>query len=435
MASPILIPDALGSDLRSRYHDLYAHPTRSLADLVRIEDPAFYVNPWPVYERMQNEAPAYFYEPFNTWVLTKHDDVKSASRNSEIFSARHGILLYDAIKHDAGISSLFAGDGDIIGLSDPPRHGELRRIMQPAFLPESLARLEVRIGEFCDRLLDAITPGSSTDWVEAVAMPLPIMVISEILGIGDDQFVLDKVRAWTDATEDLVSRDLSPEELSTTLGAFDSLNDYIEEMFDEKRRNPGDDFLSSLLNDHLDNERLSPANVLGFAQLLIAAGADTTRALLAEMMAHLASFDDQRRLVADDRSLVPNAIEEVLRFAPSARGFARQVVQDTTIRGQNLVSGQRVWMAYDAANRDPDAFERPHEFDVTRATNRRNVAFGFGTHVCIAAPLVRLEARILLNKLLDRFSDFNLDGPGHRVESFLRNGWVDLPVVLEPRRD
>ena len=105
-------------------------------------------------------------------------------------------------------------------------------------------------------------------------------------------------------------------------------------------------------------------------------------------------------------------------------------MQDTTLRGQELKSGQRVWMSYDAANRDPDVFERPSEFDITRPSNRKNVAFGFGTHVCIAAPLVRVEVKILLGKLISRFPRFELAGSGHRVESFLRNGWVDLPVVF-----
>lgn len=430
MATVMLTPDALSKEIRERYARLYADATKPLSELVRIEDPAFYVNPWPVYERLQAEAPVYYYEPLNTWILTKHADVKTVARVSETFSVQHGILLYDGIKKDAGVGTLFAGDGDIMGLTDPPRHGELRRIMQPAFLPESLNRLESRINEFCDQLLDQIEAEKTVDWVDAVASQLPVRVVAAILGIPEDEAVFDKVRAWTDATENLASRDLSPEELTATLGAFDTLNEFIYEMFEERRRQPADDFLTSLVNDHLDNERLSPSNMLAFVQLLIAAGFDTTQALLTELIAHLAVFPQQRRLLVTDRSLIPNAIEEVLRFAPSARGFARQVVQDTSLRGQHLETGQRVWMAYDAANRDPDAFERPSDFDITRESNRRNVAFGFGTHVCIAAPLVRLEAKILLEKLIDRFADFELVEGGRRVESFLRNGWHELPVVF-----
>jgi cytochrome P450 len=166
--------------------------------------------------------------------------------------------------------------------------------------------------------------------------------------------------------------------------------------------------------------------------LLISAGADTSRSLLSELIAHLAMFPDQRDLLRSDPALIPNAIEEVLRFAPAAHGFARQVMQDTELGGQTLRAGQRIWMAYDAANRDPDVFDRPHEFDIRRETNRRNLAFGFGTHVCIAAPQVRLETKILLEKLIARYPRFEFAGIGRRAESFLRNGWVELPIVFYP---
>ena len=434
-----MITDVLNLEARDpatvqRYEERYAVSTRPLADLVRIEDPAFYVHPWPVYERMQAEAPVYYYEPFNTWILTRHEDVRHAARNPEAFSAAHGILLYDGVRSNNALGQLFAGNGDMIGLTDPPRHGELRRIMQPPFTPSWLARLKPRIEGSCDRIIGKIVPGEPVNWTGAVASRLPALVIAAILGIpddDDDEFSA-RVRGWTDATEELSTRDQSPEELAVTLAAFGSLNDFIGETFERKRGCPAEDFLSSLLNDHLDNEKLSEANITAFAQLLISAGADTTRSLLSEMAAHFAMFPGQLDLLRHDMSLVPNAIEEVLRFAPAARGFARQAVQDVTMRGQRITSGERVWLAYEAANRDPEVFERPHEFDIRRSANRRNVTFGFGTHVCIAAPLVRMETKILLEKLVTRFSRFEIAGPGRRAESFLRNGWVELPMVFHP---
>jgi cytochrome P450 len=395
---------------------------------VRIEDSAFYVNPLPVYERMRTEAPAYFYESFNTWVLTKHADVQYASRQHEIFSCEHGILLYDGIKKGGGIGELFAGGGDLIGLTDPPRHGELRRIMQPPFTPPALARLQGQTEAHCDRLLAQIIPGEPFDWVREVASRLPIVVIAAILGIpDDDQAFFDQVRVWTNATEELVSRDLSAEELK---GAFDSLNVFVSAVFDEKRRNPGDHFLSSLLTDHLDKRKLSERNLVGFAQLLIAAGADTSRSLLSEVVAQLCLFPEQRAALVKDHTLIPNAIEEVLRFSPAARGFARQLIEDTSMLGVEMKAGQRVYLSSDAANRDPEVFDRPNDFDVKRTTNRKNLAFGFGAHVCIAAPLVRAQTKTVLEKLLTRFPRFELAGSGQRVESFLRNGWRELPVVF-----
>jgi cytochrome P450 len=433
MTTGILNPGARSPATVQRYADRYADTTRPLADLVRVEDPAFYVHPWPVYERMQAEAPVYYYEPFSTWILTRHPDVQYATRNPEIFSAAHGILLYDGVRKSSALGQLFAGDGDMIGLTDPPRHGELRRIMQPPFTPSWLARLKPRIEGYCDQILGEIVPGEPVNWTDAVASRLPALVIAAILGLPDeDEEFFTRVRVWTDATEELAGRDQSAEELAATVAAFDSLNDFIGETFDRKRRCPADDFLSSLLSDHLDNEKLSEANLIGFAQLLIAAGADTTRSLLSEMAAHFAMFPGQLDLLREDLSLVPNAIEEVLRFAPAAHGFARQAVQDVTLRGQEIASGQRVWLAYEAANRDPEVFDRPHEFDIRRPANRRNVTFGFGTHVCIAAPLVRMETRILLEKLVTRFSGFEIAGQGRRAESFLRNGWVELPMVFRP---
>jgi cytochrome P450 len=303
--------------------------------------------------------------------------------------------------------------------------------MQPPFTPSSLARLKPRIEAFCDQVVAGIVPGEPVNWTDAVASRLPALVIAAILGVSDaDGEFSARVRAWTDATEELASRDQSAEELAATLAAFDSLNDFIGDAFERKRGCPAEDFLSSLLNDQLDNQKLSEANITAFAQLLIAAGGDTTRSLLSELAAHLAMFPGQLALLREDRSLVPNAIEEVLRFAPAARGFARQAVQDTALRGRQIRSGQRVWLAYEAANRDPGVFERPHEFDIRRPVNRRNVTFGFGTHVCIAAPLVRMETKILLEKLVTRFSRFEIAGEGRRAESFLRNGWVELPMVF-----
>jgi cytochrome P450 len=250
--------DVLNSGARNlttvqRYEERYSDTARPLADLVRIEDPAFYVRPWPVYGRMQAEAPVFYYEAFNTWILTRHEDVQYAARHPEVFSAAHGILLYDGVRENNALGQLFAGNGDMIGLTDPPRHGELRRIMQPPFTPSWLARLKPRIEGFCDRILSEIVPGEPVDWTDAVASRLPALVIAAILGIPDDDDEFSaRVRVWTDATEELASRDQSAEELAATLAAFGSLNDFIGETFERKRGCPADDFLYSLLNDHLD---------------------------------------------------------------------------------------------------------------------------------------------------------------------------------------
>jgi cytochrome P450 len=420
-------------DVLARHAERYGDSSRPLDELVRMEDPAFYVNPWPVYSRLQREAPVHYQRVLNTWVVTGYDDVRTVARTPEIYSAAHGILLLDGVKSGAGAQDLFAGGGDFIGLTDPPRHTELRRVMQPPFTPPSLAALEPRLVDAADRLLDAIEPGTANEWVEEVAARLPVMAIAMILGIdpGDQQFQR-RARRWSDVVEDLASKDLSAAEVASARSVFAELDQFILALFDERRQAPGDDFLSSLLADSLEGRRLTQANLIGFTQALIAAGSDTVRSLLANLVALLAVRPDQYALVRQRPELASAAVEETLRFSPSARSFARQVVRDTTLGGRRLRAGQRVLMAFDAANRDPSAFANPHVFDIACARKRRNVAFGFGTHVCIAAPLARLEGRIMLEALCRRFGRIELAGPGERVESFLRNGWRRLPVRLTP---
>jgi cytochrome P450 len=417
-----------------RHATLYADTTKSLDELVHLEDPAFYVDPWPVYARLQAEAPAYFYRRLNTWVVTRHHDVRYVARTPEIFTASHGILLLDGVKSGAGAQDLFAGAEDFVGLTDPPRHTELRRIMQPPFMPPALAALEPRIAGFVDDLLTNMPLAEPVDWVERFAARLPVMVIAAILGIDDhDEEFFGRVRAWSDIVEDLASKDLSEEELVDGKRTFTELNSYILAMFDRKRRAPGDDFLSSLLADELDGRKLSEANLVGCTQALIAAGSDTVRSMLSSIVALFAAHDDQFQIVREDASRTPAAVEEILRFAPPARAFARQVVTPTVLHGQQLSPGERMVMAFDAANRDPEVFDDPHVFDVTKDRAHRNVAFGFGTHVCIAAPLARIEGRVVIDALRARCRRFEPAGEGRRVESFLRNGWHDLPVVLYAR--
>jgi cytochrome P450 len=416
-------------DTRARYAERYGDSTRPLDELVHMEDPAFYVNPWPAYSRMQREAPVHYQRSLNTWVVTRYNDVRSVARTPEIFSAAHGILLLDGVKSGAGAQDLFAGGADFIGLTDPPRHAELRRVMQPPFTPPALAALEPRLIDATDKLLDVIQPGTVIEWVEEVAAKLPVMAIAMILGIDPaDQEFPRRARQWSDVVEDLASKDLSAEEMATARSVFAGLDQFILASFDERRQAPGDDFLSSLLVDSLDGRRLTQGNLIGFIQALVAAGSDTVRSLLANLVALLATEPEQYALLRQRPELAVSAVEETLRFSPPARAFARQVVRDTILGGQQLRAGQRVLMAFDAANRDPSVFANPQVFDIACLRERRNVAFGFGTHVCIAAPLARLEARILLEALCHRFGRVELAGPGERVESFLRIGWRSLPV-------
>jgi len=406
----------------------------ALRDLVRIEDPQFYLDdPFPVFARMRTEAPVWYYEPLDTFVLTKHEDIRFVNRNPAIFSNARGIFLndvrYQQVAQADGptiTDSFFPPGGEQIGTADPPRHHELRRVASPAFSARALQLMEDEIRGYCAELVDQIEPGVVTDWMELAGV-LPIRVGSLLIGLPDAD--RDQVRHWSDELEKL-GGDLTLEELQRAAAEFATLRSYIVGNIEAKRAAPGQDLLSTLLEAELDDRKVSEANVVMFAMTMLAAGSDTTRALLAGLVWALAKHPGQLARVAADRSLVPGAVEEGLRWVTPARAFLRTATADTEIRGQIVREGQHVYNMYMAANRDEDVFPHPETFDVARPENDLQLAFGIGTHVCIGARLVRLEAGILLNALLDRFPRFELAAEPTPVRHMIRNSWHDMPVVF-----
>jgi cytochrome P450 len=405
----------------------------SLRDLVRIEDPQFYLDdPFPVFARMRAEAPVFYYEPLDTFVLTKHADIRFVNRTPGIFSNARGIFLndikYREVQTDGPTvtDSFFPPGGEQIGTADPPRHHELRRVVSPAFSARALQLMEGEIRGYCAELVKQIEPGAVTDWMQLAGI-LPIRVGSLLIGLPDAD--RDEVRHWSDELEKL-GGDLTLEELQGAAAEFATLRGYIVENLEAKRAAPGPDLLSTLLEAELDDRQVSEANVIMFAMTMLAAGSDTTRALLAGLVWALAKHPDQLARVAAERSLVPGAVEEALRWVTPARAFLRTVTRDTQIRGVAVREGQFVYNMYMAANRDEDVFGNPERFDVARPENDLHQALGIGTHVCIGARLVRLETGILLNALLDRFPHFELAAEPVPVRHMIRNSWHDMPVIF-----
>ena len=406
----------------------------ALRDLVRIEDPQFYLDdPFPVFARMRAEAPVWYYEPLDTFVLTKHQDIRFVNRTPAMFSNARGIFLndvkYQQVAQAAGptiTDSFFPPGGEQIGTTDPPRHHELRRVASPAFSARALQLMDNEIRGYCAELVDSIEPGAVTDWMELAGI-LPVRVGSLLIGLPDAD--RDQVRHWSDELEKL-GGDLTLGELRSAAAEFATLRSYIVGNIEAKRTAPGRDLLSTLLEAELDDRQVSEANVVMFAMTMLAAGSDTTRALLAGLVWALAKHPRELARVAADRSLVPGAVEEALRWVTPARAFLRTATIDTEIRGQVVREGQHVYNMYMAANRDEDVFPNPETFDVGRPENDLHLAFGIGTHVCIGARLVRLEAGMLLNALLDRFSHFELAAEPVPVRHMIRNSWHDMPVIF-----
>jgi cytochrome P450 len=406
-----------------------------LTDLVRIDDPAFYLDPHRVYDRMRLESPAFYYEPLDIFVLTRYDDMRAVVRQPEIFTSTKGILLTElmyAPSEEGGsfIDQFVDPEGELFSNFDPPRSTQLRKVLSPGFSVRSIGLLSERIARDCKELVGAIPAGETIDFVEQLAAPLPILSAAHLLGV-DASYVPD-IRRWSDALEMIGSGAFTAEELAAAAGEFSELNDFIREQVAYKRTHPGEDLLSSLLAAELDGAPLSEARILVYCHIVLAVGSDTTKSLLSGMAVALTQFPKQRERLAADRSLMATAIEEGVRWTTPARGFVRTAVVDTEIGGQAIRAGQRVYVLYAAGNFDPEVFEHPHEFDVARTQELQHLGFGSGAHSCIGLHLARIEASLLFNELLDRFPRFELDAAPVPVFHILRNGLKFAPMKFHP---
>ncbi|MEI7993193.1 MAG: cytochrome P450, partial [Actinomycetota bacterium] len=356
-------------------------------------------------------------------------------RNAELFSSAHGLMLSEArprVADDAGsnIAALLedgGGGADHIALTDPPRHWDLRRVMNQEFVTARMDALRPEMERCCDQLLDQIVAGEPMDWVKQTAERLPLLVTSAVLGLPDDN--TDDIRRWSEAME-VVLNPPSEEGMMEAFATFASSGPYLKEQFAERRSCPGRDMLTLLSVAEQKNAKISEANITSMAQSVIAGGFGTTSAALAGFVALMAEHPDQLESLVADRSLIPQAVEEVLRWVTPQRGMLRTVTQETELRGHELLAGEHVYLLLDSANRDEAAFKNPDVFDVTRKREQPILSFGHGPHVCVAAPLARLEIQMLAERLIDRFPRWTLAGEPRRAWNAIRSSWAELPVVF-----
>ena len=404
--------------------------TQLTSDDVRIEDPDFYSEGRrEIYERLHRDSPVFYYDPLDIFVLSKHADIREAARRPDIFSSGQGLHLHQLrlTPEEKEVYATLYGPGEQFGYADPPRHRELRGVASRSFAPKALAYMVEHVRRHVSEVVEGITAGEPLDFVESVAAPLPIRVAETLIGLprGYEQ----EIRGWSDALE-AMKLVHGVDELTRTVADFSKMNDFFREQIAYKRDNPGEDLISTLLEARLDGEPLSESNLLIYCSTFLAAGSDTTRSLLAGMALALAEHPEQLARLQHDRSLLDRAIEESLRWTTPARGFMRTAVHDTEINGTEIKQGQRVYLLYDAGNRDPEVFADPWTYDIQRPTATSHLSFGYGVHLCIAAHLARIEARVLFGALLDRFSTFELAGKPREIRQLLRNGWLEMPVTF-----
>lgn len=389
----------------------------------------FYLgDPHAAFRRLRAEDPLHWYEAGRFWCALRHAEVCEISRHPRSFSSAHGTQLFEIPLRLAGEEpDGITGARSIIQM-DPPAHNRHRKLVISAFTPRTIAALEPRMRAIARASVAALRPGEPFDFVERVAIPLPMLVIAELLGVPPSDY--ETFRRWSDVM--IVAGAVGPQ--PDTLPTVVELFRYMLEKAAERRRAPREDVLTRLALAELDGERLGEAEFGIFCMTLLVAGNETTRNLIAGGMHVLLTHPEQwRRLCADPR-LVPGAVEEMLRFVSPIRNFARRVQHDVELAGRRLREGDYVALFYGSANRDEAVFGPTAEaFDLTRRNASRHVAFGFGEHLCLGAALARLEARVMFEELAAFGSGFALAGPVEPLVSTLVNGLTRMPVVLEAR--
>ncbi len=381
-----------------------------------LHDPQFHAgDPFPAFRRLRAEAPIYWNPTPGFWAVTRHEDVVAVSRDPATFCSSRGVLLSDLERPVVPRQSII--------YIDPPDHVKYRKLVQPAFSPGRLRALEERIAAVVRELISGIDTDGLTDFVDGFAAPLPLLVIADMLGVpGTDRA---RFKRWSDAIIEAGTRP-SNENMAQSV----ELLDYFGGVIAERRQRPGDDLISVLVHSEIDGERLEEFDLLMFCMTLLVAGNETTRNLLSHGAHALAAYPDQRALLARDPTLMPSAVEEMLRWGSPVGSFMRTATRDTELRGTRLHAGDRLILLYASANRDAAAFGADaDEFRVGRDVSG-HVAFGFGEHFCLGAQLARMEARIAFTQLLERFERWELAGKIERLPSLFMRGIVHLPLTL-----
>lgn len=378
-------------------------------------------DPYPVYARLREEAPIYHNDRYDFWALSRHEDVQKALVTWQTFSNTRSDIL-DIIK--AGVE-LPPG---VILFEDPPIHTMHRGLMSRVFTPRRMAALEDQIRAYCVRCLDPLVGADRFDIIAELASMMPMRVIGMLLGIPEQDQIA--VRDKTDANlRTKPGEPMAVKEDEVASGAM------FEEYIDWRAENPSDDLMTHLLNAEFEDEhgvtrRLTRQEVSTYTAVLAGAGNETTGRLIGWLAKLLAEHPDQRRAVVEDRSLLPQVIDETLRFEPTGHAVARYVMHDVEYYRTTVPAGSAIMLLAASAHRDPRRHEDPDVYDIFRK-DVQHLTFGYGLHYCLGANLARLEGRVALDELLNRFPEWDIDLEDSALAptSTVR-GWERLPLII-----
>lgn len=409
--------------------------TRILFDL---NDPAVIADPYPYYARLRDEAPAYHSHNPDLWVLSRHEDVAAAVRDANRFSSDLSTSssfndnpFNPGIKFPSWVSGVLGRVLPIRTLltSDPPEHTQLRRKVSRAFTPKRIAAWEPRIRDIAEQLVDDIAANvghEAIDLVRDLASPLPTIVIAEMMGIPDDRHA--DFKRWSD---NLVNGLLTGGSRTKLVTSAAAISWFFARTVRQRRRNPGDDLVSSLIAGERDADALNLVELIKFCVLLLVAGNETTTNLIANTMLALLDRPGLWQQIVANPGLAQAAIEEALRFDGPGQGLLRIAATQITIGEVTIPAGARVLPLIGSANRDPHCCDQPDEFRLDRKPND-HIAFGSGIHFCLGNALARIEARVAIAMLARRLPHLTPNGAPERIASPVLRGLRSLPVAVEP---
>ena len=382
-------------------------------------DRAIRESPYDTYDQIRAGCPVYHNEELDFWALFRFGDVQAAARDWKTFTSTSGAFLESELE---AMRTFMPPEGKFQDM-DPPRCTQLRRLVRDPFAVDAVGKMEPEIRAIVEALIDKWAGRTSVDLATEFAEPLPVYVISDMLGIPlDDHW---QVAQWCHVMFEREDGKATPQAYE----AGNGIRDYFVAMAEERRREPRNDLMSHIVHADVDGVPVTLEEILGMSIFLYAAGNETTSMLIGNALWLLAAHPEERERLRNDRSLIPAAIEEVLRFEAPVSQQARMTTRDVEIDGVTIPKGKKVLLMFASANRCEDVFPNAALFDPSRPP-QRNLAFGEGLHFCLGAPLARLEARIALDAILDRFPDYKVSGAVEWSGASVLRGPVRLPVEL-----
>jgi cytochrome P450 len=395
---------------------------------VYLSSDEFKYSAYEIYKELREDYPVYPIQVFGEnqgWLITRYDDVVQVLKDSRIIKDFHKLTTGEELRVAAGFDEREYMLNHMLN-ADPPNHTRLRGIVQKAFTPKAILRLEKRITDIANELLNKVELKQTMDIIDEYAFPLPIIVISELIGIPkEDQH---KFRKWSNA---VIDSSEDPQTIATNAVLLREFLEYLRYITAEKRKQPKEDLISDLIFAEENGQKLNEMELYSTLMLLIVAGHETTVNLIANTVLALLQHPEQFKLLKENPTLIDSTIEESLRFySPVELATARWASESIVLHGQEIQKGDFIAVSLASANRDERVFESADTFDITRKNNR-NVSFGSGIHFCLGAMLARLEAKIAIPTLINRFPSLQLvDEKIQWRGNYLMRGLEELEIKL-----